>query len=63
MVHNPGFIQLVANDAEKVKNREDVDTIDVIDNIRYHLTSATIDDAFEKLSLIDKLLDMLGLDA
>jgi ankyrin repeat/BTB/POZ domain-containing protein 1 len=62
------FKELVIRDAAEVHKREDTDTIDIIDDIRHHITStictiSQVDDANEKLRLIDDLLEDLGLDA
>lgn len=38
LVSDPLFIQLVRDSAESVQNREDVDSVPIIDDIRYHVT-------------------------
>ena len=38
LVQDPLFNQLVKESAESVQNREDVDSVPIIDDIRYHVT-------------------------
>ena len=38
LVRDPLFNQLVKESAESVQNREDVDSVPIIDDIRYHVT-------------------------
>ena len=38
LVQDPLFKQLVKESAESVQNREDVDSVPIIDDIRYHVT-------------------------
>lgn len=62
------FAQLVQDDANEVEGREETDTIDIIDSIRFHLTNfvqtySELQDMEEKINLIDKFLDSLGLEA
>ena len=38
LVRDPLFHQLVNESAESVQNREDVDSVPIIDDIRYHVT-------------------------
>ena len=57
----------MVRDAETVQAREDSDTIDIIDSIRYHITShvqtyGEIESANDQLALTDELLETLGLD-
>ena len=42
MVNNSKFQAAVLEDAGSVKEREDVDSIDIIDNIRYFQLSAIV---------------------
>ena len=62
------FHQLVIEDAQSVSERQETDSIPVIDEIRYLITStvqtfAETEEAKEKLKLIDDLLDKYNLDA
>lgn len=68
IIGNSEFQSLVQSDAQEVQHRQETDTIDVIDDIRFHITNnvqtfSAMEDANEKLKLIDKLLETLGLDA
>ncbi len=38
LARDPLFNQLVKESAESVQNREDVDSVPIIDDIRYHVT-------------------------
>ena len=38
LARDPLFNQLVRDSAESVQNREDVDSVPIIDDIRYHVT-------------------------
>ncbi|XP_076362271.1 ankyrin repeat and BTB/POZ domain-containing protein 1-like [Tachypleus tridentatus] len=67
IVETPEFNALVKEDALEVKERQDTDSIAVIDDIRYHITSnvqtfSEMEEANDKLSLIDNLLENLGLE-
>jgi hypothetical protein len=59
----PSLHAAIIADAESVRAREHTDTIDIVDNVRYHMTARSIDEAHERLALVDELLDMLQLDA
>ncbi|CAG0917705.1 unnamed protein product [Notodromas monacha] len=68
VISRPEFKELVVKDAAEVQKREDTDSIDIIDDIRHLITCdirtlSHIDEADEKLRLIDSLLEDLGLDA
>lgn len=61
------FADLVKQDASEVKGRQETDSIDIIDNIRFHLTFSIqtfgeMSDANEKLRLIDDLLEDLEIE-
>ncbi|GAU91949.1 hypothetical protein RvY_04105 [Ramazzottius varieornatus] len=67
-IRDPALSDLIVEDANEVKNREDTDTIDIIDDIRYFIsnnvqTFSQLEEAHEKLTLIDDLLEEIGLDA
>ena len=62
------FAQLVQDDATEVESREETDTIDIIDSIRFHLTNfvqtySELQEMEEKIKLIDKFLESVGLEA
>ncbi|CAG7838669.1 unnamed protein product [Allacma fusca] len=65
---NEEFQKAVVSDAAEVKGRQDTDSIQIIDDIRYHITSGVqtfseVADANEKLRIIDDILESLGLEA
>jgi len=62
LVEDEEFRALVLEDASGVRAREETDSIDVIDSVRYHLTAASVLEAHERLAIIDELLEQLGLD-
>ena len=62
------FAELVQGDATEVESREETDTIDIIDSIRFHLTNfvqtfSELQEMEEKIKLIDQFLETLGLEA
>lgn len=61
------FEDLVQTDASEVQNREETDSIDIIDSIRFHLTNfiqtyGEMQEAEEKSKTIDDFLERLGLE-
>ncbi|XP_065066787.1 ankyrin repeat and BTB/POZ domain-containing protein 1-like isoform X2 [Rhopilema esculentum] len=72
IICRPEFSELVLEDASTIQSREDTDTIQVIDDIRYHLVKfalpglcpeSTDMDINGRLSLLDSVLQELNLDA
>ncbi|XP_065573023.1 ankyrin repeat and BTB/POZ domain-containing protein 1-like isoform X2 [Artemia franciscana] len=70
MVNNEDFRSLIVEDAKALKDRQETDTIEVLDDIRYHITGSleslsyeVIDKANENLRLIEDMLEDMGLDA
>uniref|UniRef100_A0A5S6R5G3 BTB domain-containing protein n=1 Tax=Trichuris muris TaxID=70415 RepID=A0A5S6R5G3_TRIMR len=63
LIDDCGFRQIVVEDAGSVRCRQDCDSIEVIDSVRYNLIFATLDEASEKFSMIDALLEELNLNA
>ena len=64
----PDFTELVKEDAKSVQERQDTDTVAIIDDIPFHLTDfiQTYSDVYEadqKLAVIDAFLEELQLDA
>ena len=60
------------DDAKTIREREDIDTIQIIDDIRYHIFKVALPgmdvtsfdlNADEQLAMLDGLLMQLGLDA
>ncbi|KAI2810039.1 Ankyrin repeat and BTB/POZ domain-containing protein 1 [Blomia tropicalis] len=62
-IDNQHFHDLVVSDAQNVKERQETDTIDIIDDMRYFLNSSSKKDINLKLESIDNLLKMLDLEA
>ncbi|KAJ8301171.1 hypothetical protein KUTeg_020158 [Tegillarca granosa] len=61
------FAEIVKKDAKEVKKRQETDSIDIIDEIRFHITSfiqsySDVEEANEKLKKIDDLLETLDLE-
>ena len=64
----PEFAAFIREDASSVCQREETDSIPIIDDIRFHITNfmQTYSDMYEaddKMSVIDRLLEDLALDA
>ena len=66
------FRDLVMEDATTIREREATDTIQIIDDIRYHIFKVALPgmdvasfdlNADEQLAMLDDLLMQLGLDA
>ena len=61
------FADLVKADALEVQNREETDSIDIVDSIRFHITSfiktySEMMEAEELLKIIDDFLESIGLE-
>ena len=69
MVKNEKFKELVLNDARNVKSREETDSIDIVDEIRYVLRTtnlnslSSITEAVLQLECLDSFLEELNLEA
>ncbi|XP_021364162.1 ankyrin repeat and BTB/POZ domain-containing protein 1-like [Mizuhopecten yessoensis] len=62
------FVDIVRQDAANLKQREDTDTVEIIDDIRFNITNfvqtfSDMMDADEKLRMIDDFLEELDIDA
>ncbi|XP_064604723.1 ankyrin repeat and BTB/POZ domain-containing protein 1-like [Liolophura sinensis] len=67
IIQREDFAALVQEDAAEVEMREETDTIDIIDEIRFHITNfvqtfSEVEEANEKLVAIDDLLEHLDLE-
>ncbi|XP_029636543.1 ankyrin repeat and BTB/POZ domain-containing protein 1-like [Octopus sinensis] len=67
VIQLPDFAELVQEDAHSVKERQETDSIEIIDNVRYYLTNfvqtfSDLQETKEKLVLIDQLLEELDLN-
>ncbi|GLH08301.1 BTB/POZ domain-containing protein 9 [Gryllus bimaculatus] len=68
MIDDASLHEIILQDAQEVRGRQETDSIPVVDDIRYHISSdvngySEMSEASEKLKIIDKLLEDLGLDA
>lgn len=67
VVEQREFADLVLEDARQVRAREETDSIDIIDEVRFYVanvvnTISDLQDAEGKLRLIDQLLEDLEID-
>ncbi|KAK7486757.1 hypothetical protein BaRGS_00022041 [Batillaria attramentaria] len=67
VVDREEFADLVREDAEQVKEREETDSIDIVDEVRFYIANVVsnfsdLQDAEHRLRLIDQLLEDMGLD-
>ena len=61
------FEGIIMEDASNVKDREETDSIMIVDDIRYHIsanvkTFSAVQEAEDKLKALDELLIRLGLE-
>ena len=69
MVKTEKFKDLVLNDASNVKSREETDSIDIVDEIKYVLRTtnlnslSSIKEAENQLESLDSFLEDLNLEA
>ena len=59
------FKQLVLDDAQRIQSRQETDTIDIVDDVRYYLSVSkhfTVDSLRFKYQQIDIFLNSLGFD-
>ena len=69
MVKTEKFKDLVLNDASNVKSREETDSIDIVDEIKYVLRTTNLDslssikEAENQLECLDSFLEDLNLEA
>lgn len=68
IVADEEFHHFVLSDAHEVSDRQETDTISIIDDVRFHITSkvgsfSELEEAQSKLKIIDDLLEKLGLEA
>lgn len=67
IISRDDFRDLVVEDAHNIESREEADSIDIIDEIRFYVSSfvlaySEVAEANEKLRLIDDMLEELNLD-
>lgn len=61
------FVTAVKESAEAVEERQETDSIPLVDDIRFHITSnvqtySAIEEANQKLEALENLLANIGLD-
>ncbi|TRY64937.1 hypothetical protein DNTS_024624 [Danionella cerebrum] len=67
LVERPEFAETIREDAANVSARQETDSIPLVDEIRFHITSnvqtfSAIEEANQKLSALELLLSSIGLD-
>ncbi|XP_007888532.1 ankyrin repeat and BTB/POZ domain-containing protein 1 [Callorhinchus milii] len=67
LVESEEFAQAVRDDAESVKAREETDSVPLVDDIRFHITSnvqtySAIEEANQRLEALEELLTRLELE-
>ena len=67
MIEQEEFADLVREDASNLKEREEADTIDIIDEVRFYITNfiqnfSDMEEANDRLKVIDDLLEELDLE-
>ncbi|CAK9290323.1 unnamed protein product [Gordionus sp. m RMFG-2023] len=68
IIDRPEFKEIIIKDAAQVLNREETDTISIVDDVKYYLTNQVqtfeaMQSSRKKLSILDTLLESIGLDA
>lgn len=68
VVETQEFRDLVLDDADEVRGRQETDSVPIIDDLRFHISSAVqtvsgIMEARTKLSVIEAVLEDLGIEA
>lgn len=67
LVEQPEFADMIKEDAGAVEDRHETDSIPLVDDIRFHITSnvqtfSAIEEANVKLDALDQLLSTIGLE-
>ncbi|KAM4610008.1 ankyrin repeat and BTB/POZ domain-containing protein 1 [Polymixia lowei] len=67
LVEHAEFAEMIKEDAESVEERHETDSIPLVDDIRYHITSnvqtfSAIEEANQKLQVLEQLLASIGLE-
>nr|XP_046221031.1 ankyrin repeat and BTB/POZ domain-containing protein 1 isoform X1 [Oncorhynchus gorbuscha] len=67
LVEKPEFADMIKEDAGAVEDRHETDSIPLVDDIRFHITSnvqtfSAIEEANVKLDALDQLLSTIGLE-
>ena len=67
LVNSAEFAEMIQEDARSVVDRQDMDSIPLVDDIRYHITTnvqtySAIEEANQKLQVLEQLLVSIGLE-
>ncbi|KAK0155103.1 Ankyrin repeat and BTB/POZ domain-containing protein 1 [Merluccius polli] len=67
LVARAEFAEMIQEDARSVKNRQETDSIPLVDDIRYHITSnvqmfSAMEETHHKLQVLEQLLVSIGLE-
>lgn len=67
LVESEEFVAAVKENAEAVEERQETDSIPLVDDIRFHITSnvqtySAIEEANQKLEALENLLASIGLE-
>ena len=70
IIDNPGLAELIQEDAKAIKNRQETDSIPLVDDIRHHLYNAILPSysgdvscfAEHRIELLESLLKKLDLE-
>ena len=67
LVNSAEFAELIQEDARSVVDRQEMDSIPLVDDIRYHITTnvqtySAIEEANQKLQVLEQLLVSIGLE-
>lgn len=61
------FAEIIKEDAESLEDRQETDSVPLVDDIRYHITSnvqtySAIEEANQKLEALEELLSSIDID-
>uniref|UniRef100_A0A672HX88 BTB domain-containing protein n=1 Tax=Salarias fasciatus TaxID=181472 RepID=A0A672HX88_SALFA len=67
LVEQPEFAEMVKEDAASLEERQETDSVPLVDDIRYHITSnvqtfSAIEEANQKLEALEELLSSVNID-
>ncbi len=66
-MEQPEFAEIIKEDAESLERRHETDSVPLVDEIRYHITSnvqtySAIEEANQKLDALEELLCSINID-
>lgn len=67
LVEQPEFAEVIKEDAASLEERHETDSVPLVDDIRYHITSnvqtySAIEEADQKLGALEDLLTSINID-